>query len=261
MAEVLDLVDNTDAIISGVGGGILDAGSAIYQFLIIFLLIIILGGLGFYAWWYTRFKFHVQIREQISNDGHYVLYKDKARRIIKNGTEYWKFRRRRALVEAPNKKSLQITNKGRFFAECVHEEEAGSDAGYRWIIPSKDPASGDYCISMSQNERNMLVNRIVNAQKRKSRSTLDIVMQFAGMSFVLMILILVLAFYGEIAGSVNDAAKEVGIVASRQADLMSEINEHQERINDLYSGLRCEPKDDPPLDLPLDEQSNDEDGS
>jgi hypothetical protein len=78
-------------------------------------------------------------------------------------------------------------------------------------------------------------------------------MQFAGMTFVAIIIIALLAFYGEIAGSVNDAMTEVGIVAQHQQEMMKQQVEFQKQLNTILKGLNCQVPSTP-VDVPLDQQ-------
>jgi hypothetical protein len=248
----LPLEAGIEGFIASAPGVAANIGSKTYLFLLIFLSVFILGGLVFLVLWWNSFRTTVKIKELISSDGHYLVCFDKAKRKLKNGAEFWKFRGRKCLVPAPPKDALQVTNKGRYFAECMHEEKSGTDAGYRWIIPSKTPESGAYSIGSSQEERALLSDRVRRAEERKSRSLLDVIMQFAGMAFVLMIVVALLAFYGEISKSQQAVASEMAAATRQQAEVTKQQAAFTEQLNKLFLNINCQAAAN--ADLPLDQQ-------
>jgi hypothetical protein len=238
MADITTVLGDEE-LLSNIGSSAANIGQGAYQVVIIVLSIVILGTLLFYVWWLNSFKFKVKIKEVLSSDGHFIIIEDKAKRRQLGGAEFWKLRRRRAIITAPPREALQVTIDGKYYAECIHHEKSGLDAGYEWIVSNKDLVKGDYEISSSQEERAILADRVVRAIERKGRSLLDIVLQFAGMAFVLTIVIALLAFYGEIAGSVNDATIEVGKVAQYQQEMLKQQVEFQRQLNLLFKELDC----------------------
>ncbi len=253
MVDVMTTLDNPEQILGNLQQSASNIGQGIYVFFFIFLSIALLASLIIFVFWYKSFKFKIKIKEVISADGHFIIYEDFAKRKKISGAEFWKLRRRKAVISAPPREALQVTSRGVYYAECIHHEKSGLDAGYEWIISNPDLVRGDYKISSTQEERALLADRIRRAEERKGRSLLDVIMQFAGMTFVAIIIIALLAFYGEIAGSVNDAMTEVGIVAQHQQEMMKQQVEFQKQLNTILKGLNCQVPSTP-VDVPLDQQ-------
>ena len=245
---------NPDLTASAIGSTAAGVGQTLYTVLIISLTgAVVLAIVGF-VWWWTSFKYQVTIREITGRSGHYLIYNDRAKRKRKDGAEFWKLRRRKAIIPAPPSEAIQITARGRYYAECAHHEKSGVDAGYQWITSNNDdPASGDYKINQTQEERALLADRLRRANDRKSLRTLDVIMQFAGMFFVLVIVVTLLAFFGEISQNVTDAAKETEVVLQRFEKMQDQQIAFQEQLNMLFLSMECElPSVD--QDVPLDTQ-------
>lgn len=254
IADALNLLDNADAIGSGVGQKIGTIGGNLFTILYIALVVLIIGSLLFFILWWFSFKHRVKIKEVTGSDGHFFVVEDYAKRKKRDGAEFWKLRRRKALIPAPPKGAISMTRKGRYYAECAHHEKSGLDAGYQWIIPAKDPLSGDYQITQTQEERALLADRLDRAIRRKSLRTLDVIMQFAGMTFVLIIIISLMAFFGEISKSTSEAAAEVEGAIQRSQELLSAQADFQRQLNTMFSTLSCEPPQTS-VDIPLDQQT------
>lgn len=253
MAE-MELLQNIDGLGSGLAVAGQNAGQAVWLVLAIVLSVAALGGAIWFVVWFTSFKHKVVIREITGRDGHYLMLEDRAKRRIRGGSEFWKLRRRRALVPAPPSEAIQVTHKGRYYAECAHHEKSGLDSGYTWITPSKDPLSGDYVINQTQEERALLADRLRRAADRKSMRTIDAIMQFAGMFFVLVIVISILAFFGDISQNVNQASKETAVVLQRVQEVSKNQADFQEQLNAMLATMECSPPAPVNQDLPLDQQ-------
>lgn len=252
MADIINLADNTDAIGRGLEQAASGVGSAIGDLLIWAAIIILLGVFLWFVLWWNSFRFRIKIKEVISSDGHFYIIEDRAKRKFKDGAEFWRLRRRRATIPAPPREALQIGWKGRYYAECAHHEKSGRDAGYNWIIPNKDPFSGDYAVSQTQEERALLADRLRRANERKSRSTLDIIMHFAGMTFVLIFVISLMVFWGELTSSVTSAADEVQASLQRQQEITSAQADLMRQMNNVFASMECKVVPGGSVDLPLD---------
>jgi len=252
MVTGAQILNNPDVLTTAIPQAGINFGSTLYLVLWISLVLLVLGGFGFFIWWRLSFRETVKIKEIIGGETNFLILSDMAKRKKEGNAEFWKLRRRKALIPAPPSEALQITSRGRFYAECVHNEKSGLDAGYEWIIPSNDN-SGSYTIQQTQEERALLADRLRRAQERKSRSMLDIVMQFAGMMFVLIIVISLMAFYGEIASSLADANKEQQIAFQRIEQITDKQTAFQDSLNELFGELTCVPTKGGALDLPLDQ--------
>lgn len=235
-------------LLSGVnvsGGG----GNAMLG-LIIVLALLLIGGMIYFIIWFSSFKHSVKIKEYV-NDKKYLIIHDKAKRKKDNGAEFWYLRRRKALISAPPSDSLQITSRGNYYAECVHHEKSGYDSGYIWISPKnpvdKDGKEVEYTINITQEERAILADRLRRASNRRTRSVLDVISQLGGMFFVLIILIVVLSFYGKITDETSSAIREIGVVADRISNIVEQQQSFQGELNAI-----CELPSYTGDDLPLD---------
>lgn len=252
MVDIIDLAGDTGALTSGVQSASLNFGSGLFMILLIAVSASIIAFLLWFVLWRSSFKNIVKIKEIISSDGHFLVLQDMAKRKIIAGAEFWKLRRRKCIVPAPPSGALQVTARGRYFAECAHHEKSGLDSGYQWIIPDKEPTSGAYAISQSQEERALVADRLRRANDRKSMRTIDFIMQISGMIFAVIIVVSLLAFYGEIAQSVAEASKEVEGALQRAQNIQEAQNDFQKQLNDIFKTMSCEPPENP-VNLPLDE--------
>jgi hypothetical protein len=219
------LLTNTDALTQGISKATINFGSTLYLVLWIVLLLVIIGGFGFFLWWYNSFKHSVKIKERISEKQYFIL-NDKAKRKVTPEGEFWKLRRRKALIPAPPSEALSASGNGYYYAECVHNEKSGMDSGYDWIITNID---GKLEIQQSQEERALLADRLRRVQERKSRSILDVIMQMSGMIFAVMIVFGLLAFYGEITTSLEDVNREQQIAFKHMEGIIDKMIVFEEK--------------------------------
>jgi len=90
------------------------------------------AGYGSSIYW-TSFKHTIIIRELTSTRKFIARDKAKIKRNKADGVEYWYLRNRKVELVSPKPESIEITKKGRFYAECYHDLESGRDSGYSWI--------------------------------------------------------------------------------------------------------------------------------
>jgi len=134
---MVDISDGVNIDMNKVGDAAANMGNTLALTIIIILIVVIIGGLILFVMWRRSYKFTIKIREVLSSDGHFLIIEDKAKRKIKDGVEYWKLRRRRALLTAPPTEAICLKNDGSYYAECFHFERSGLDSGYMWITPDK----------------------------------------------------------------------------------------------------------------------------
>jgi len=242
------LLTNTEAIGQGLSKATIGFGSTLYLLIWLGLIVLILGGIGLFLWWYTSFKHSVKIKEKI-RDNQFLIMSDKAKRKITPEGEFWKLRRRKALILAPPSEALEVSANGHYYAECVHNEKSGLDSGYDWITSTIE---GKLKIHQSQEERALLADRLRRVQERKSRSLLDVIMQMSGMIFAVIIVVAFLAFYGDITKSIEDANREQAAAFARLGEITDKQIVFQDELNDLYSQLTCTAPTDG-VDIPLDQ--------
>jgi hypothetical protein len=251
--DTLALLDNSGQAISDIGTKAAIAGSTLMTTVIILMSVLILGGMIFFVLWRKSFKYTVKIQEMIGSDNHYLVTHDKAKRVMRDGHEYWKLRRRKAVIPAPPRNSLDVNLNGFYYAECIHHEESGLDSGYIWVQNIDNTQETNKIKVITQENKAALGDRVRRANDRKSRSILDVVMSLAGMMMCVIIVVCVLAFYGEITKNVKETAADVnsllvtaGQITTQQAAFQAEIAKTYEMISgvDVYNA--------PPSDVPLD---------
>jgi len=236
MVNGAELLNNPDALTSSLGSATVNFGSTLYLVLWIALALVIVGGFGFFIWWWTSFKHTIKIKEKLGA-GKYLVIFDKAKIKKTPEGEFWKFRRRKTLIGAPPSEALEVSNRGFYYAECVHDVKSGLDAGYDWII---NPKLGKFRIQQTQEERALLADRLRRAQDRKSKSVLDVIMQLSGLIMCIMIVVSLLAFYGEITKSLESANKEQQVAFQRMEKIVDKQIIFQQVLNDLFGELSCE---------------------
>jgi len=245
MADALTLLEGGTSLTTRVGSTVTTVGDTLFLTLMIALIIIVLGGLAWFVWWTKSFKYIIKINEVVNRTsdekGNYVVCHDRAKRVKKMGVEYWKLKRRRAFVAAPPSDALQITNRGRFYAECFHWEKSGIDSGYKWVTPNVDISGEElresFTLSMLQEERALLSDRIRRANDRQSRSLWDYAFQIAGMTLVVIIVVSLLAFYGEITKNVKETSAAVDVTLVKASNILAEQVYFQQELTRTYQAV------------------------
>jgi len=244
-----ELLNNPDAITTGITNATISFGSTLYLIIWIFLGLLIVGGVFFFVWWFNSFKHTVKIKEKLGS-GRYLTLHDKAKIKKTKEGEFWLFRRRRALIGAPPADALEITTRGAYYAECVHDNKSGLDAGYDWVITN---SVGTSEVQQTQEERALLADRLRRAEARKSRSTLEVIMQLSGMIMCIMIVFGLLAFYGEITQSLEDANREQQAAFAKMEGIIDKQIQFQDSLNNIFEQLDCSIPS-AGINIPLDQQ-------
>jgi len=208
----------------GDGGGDLtpvaaSAGAGVGTVIMVLLWAIILFlGVWFVVYW-TSFKHTVIIRE-MTNTRKFIV-SDKARIVYdkKDNVEYWQLRKRRVRLVSPTPESIEITKKGRFYAEVYHDLESGKDAGYNWIIDNNTPEF----ISYPAEHRALLSARFRRAAERRGKSTLEMVMTIAAIGIPLIALVLVFAFWGDLTKTTTEASRQLSSAMSEFTSKMTNL--------------------------------------
>lgn len=251
MVSGQELLNNPDAITTGITNATVGLGSTLYTVLWIFLAVLIVGLTIFFIFWFNSFKHTVKIKEKLGS-GRYLTLHDKAKIKKTKEGEFWKFRRRKALIGAPPAEALEITTKGHYYAECVHDNKSGLDAGYDWVTNS---LTGKSEVQQTQEERALLADRLRRAEARKSRSTLEVIMQLSGMILCVIVVVAVLVFSSEIYSSLQDVTNELQGAVQRVGELTDKQIEFQEVQNSILKQLDCNVPSEG-LNIPLDQQTS-----
>jgi hypothetical protein len=171
-----------------------------------------------------------------------VTDKAKIRRDRDDGVEYWQLRSRNVMLVSPRPESVEITKKGRFYAECYHDIESGRDGGYSWVV---DDGKGTF-ISYPAEHRALLSARIRRAAERRGRGTFEMIMTIAAISIPLIALIVVFAFWGDLTKSTNDAQRELVAAMGEFADRVGDYA-CQQRIGAAEPSSQSNPSSNIPL--------------
>jgi hypothetical protein len=259
MADILTAMEGATSLEQQVTNTAASVGDTLLLTLTIGLIVLALGGLGFYLWWINSFKITIKIMEVITKNtgdkGQFVVFHDKAKRKKQGGGEFWKLKRRRALVLAPPHECIQITGRGRYYAECLHWEKSGLDAGYKWISPNIKmddfQVKNDFKLTLSQEERTVLSDRIRRSEARKSKSVLDYIVQIAGMTLAIIIVVSLMAFYGEITKNVKETSAAVDNSIYQVGELMKQQSLFQQELTRTYHAISGEKITNLSTEIPL----------
>lgn len=207
---------------SQVAGGAADAIIIIFSILIfvgiiatIFLLVKLVG----------QYKHFVKIRV-ITSTRKFII-EDKARDIKIDGVPYWKLRKTKETVQVPPAEATELTKKGQLYAECYWTEEKG----YTWITDTGKPEKG--FDSFTTVQRSLLVQRLSNARLRRKKGVWEMLQQFITPIILLLIFILILVFWQDIAEPTNQVLEKAGSITAKQA----EITNQQARIAAVQAGV------------------------
>jgi hypothetical protein len=228
---------NLAPMLSGFGAGIWD---------VVFILLwvaIMGGGLWFVIYW-TSFKHTIIIRELTSTRKFIARDKAKIKRNKADGVEYWYLRNRKVELVSPKPESIEITKKGRFYAECYHDLESGRDSGYSWI---KDDAKGNF-ITYPAESKALVTSRIRRAAERRGKGLFEMIMTIAAISIPLIALIVVFSFWGDLTQQTVDASESLEVALKDFTAKVADYSTCSQRI------AAETPTPVMNTDLPLDQQ-------
>jgi len=201
-------------------------GSSMGTYLMVGLWVLILAGGAWFLMYWTSFKHTVLIREITSTRKFIVTDKARIKRDKEDGVEYWQLRKRKAKLISPHSESIEITKKGRFYAECYHDLESGKDAGYSWI---QDKGEGEF-ISYPAEHRALLNARIRRAAERRGKTTFEMVMTIAAVGVPLIALVLVFSFWGDLTEQTTTASEKLTVAMNDFSEKVSSYACSQEII-------------------------------
>lgn len=216
--EAGDIALNVEGVAAGFGQNAL-------LFIQVILIAAIVIGLVWFAIWWSRFKFTVVIREVTHSRR--VVYTDKAKIKKKEGVEYWYLRGRKVFLTIPPPEALEVTKKGKFFAECYHDGEAGFNTGYYWI---KDDAadikkpSDDTFKPLPTERQSALINRIRRAEARKGKGLFEQLIPIVMSVSMILIVAIPFMFYGELTKSNKEVMQDVARISAANAETTQQLS-------------------------------------
>jgi len=229
-------------------GSVIGGISTIVNTLIYVIVLGVIGVVAFYFFYVSQFK-HTIIIKKIVN-GRKLVGSDKFREITdKNGNVWYQLKRRRKNVPRPPSGAVEITAKGCMYVMAYETESGeliyGKDTADVKEVPKEimDMEDGDKKSKaledwrkknktidsyqpLTTNQRLILINQIAKSQARRKTHWKDMILPITGIAALVIIIVALLAFWGEIA--------EPALQANKQAITMQELeNEKLQLIRDL----------------------------
>ena len=219
----------------------------LYELLIwVVLGAILIGAVWFLLWWLS-YKHEVTIR-YITKSRKYII-KDKAKTVRKDGAQLWRLLRMRSTVKPPPPEAIEITKKGKFFAECYWSEENPSPT---WLQDSGDETDAFSHQAFTSDERSFYVAQLKKAIVRQKGSLFDKIMQFAMPIAMIILVAIPFVFFGNLTEeSTKQAASNVELarinekIAAENARILTVLAGKVE-AGDLVIKQDIKPPDAPP---------------
>lgn len=193
---------------------------------------IILGMVVLVAGWFffavvSKFKYKVRIREIVN--GRKIIIDDRARLIKKEGLEYWKLMKLKDIIPLPPPHAIDITDKGKRVVELYK-----NDKGEHFYIHDNSDI-GEF-EPLTTEERDLLINGIDRAEKRRGKKWTEHLPMIAGLAALVLIVVCLMVFY-------NDMAKpllEMGDKYNQNQEIQLQILEKIEAIENNVQVLKSE---------------------
>lgn len=200
-------------VVSGAAG----FGSSAFDILFYILIGGIILALGWVVWWILQHKHKIVVR-YLTKRGAFII-EDKARTVNRSGVIYWKFLKGKIETTPPPKKAINITKKGKLYAECYITEDNPEpvwlvDTGYKKSF-DKD---GNYKPVTTQ-ERALIVSRIRKAEERRGKNLWEQITQIAIPTIMLGMVIIPFVFWGDITKTSTDALQQADRLQEQNADI------------------------------------------
>jgi hypothetical protein len=190
---------------------------------------IILGMVALVGAWFffaviSKFKYKVRVREIVN--GRKIIIDDKARLIKKDGLEYWKLMKLKDIIPLPPPGAIDITNKGKRVVEVYK-----NDKGEHFYI--EDNHEAREWQPLTTEERDLLINSIDRAEKRRGKKWTEHLPMIAGLAALVLIVVCLMVFY-------NDMAKpllEMGDKYNQGQEIQLKIVEKLDNLENKYQVL------------------------
>lgn len=221
MKLVAELIEGLD-----LGGLVSSTMGAGYNIVLGVLAIIIIGGLVGLLVWMSIHNKKIRVR-YVTKNGSFVI-DDKARRKNVDGVEYWSLLKMKLVVSPPPSAAINMTNKGKLMAECYLKEGSQEPA---WIIDG-GPEEGFDTAMLTTQERALLIQRVIKATQRRRKGLLDTIAQIATPIALVMVVIVMLVFWENIA----EPAKDMAQINTQMMESNKEISEQNARMVSVLAG-------------------------
>lgn len=210
---------------SGLAAGAAKMGANVYDMGVwLFLLVALAALIGMIAW-YVSFKHHVVIRLKTKNGKRIVRCMAKTR--TRHGVTWWRIRELRRDVTPPPSEAIEVLRNGRLYAECYWSEDNPEPV---WL---KDTNDQDTSFEpFTTQERSLHVEGITKAMQRKKKNIWEVIQTLATPIALIIIIVVVFAFWGEMTAPTIEIARQNGVTASQNA----RIAEQNARIMAVMMG-------------------------
>lgn len=207
------------------GGIAASAGNTIFDLFSILLWVLLIGGLLAVVLWFLSYKHVVVVR--IRTKTRKQIITDKARTKVIDGVSYWQLLKMKKLISPPPQEAIEITKKGKFFAECYWEEENPEPI---WLRDTDDSQIAFKPFKMDQ--RALHVAALTKAIARKREGLLQKLSQFAMPVAMVICVAIPFVFYGELSEPQKDIAASNAATTAK----IAEITEQNARMVSVLAG-------------------------
>ena len=234
------------------------ASSAGYTVVMTILGLTIFCGVVFLLWYVLQFKHRVRVKV-LTKNGFYIIddkareLRDKDSKLIKS----WRLWKLRETASVPPPDSVFMTKKGRFTADAYWSEDTGlvwvtdtitrekfNELIKRKVVYDKNGEKVEEKIvrdstqPFTTQERSLQAWRITQAMNRKHKSIWDTIAQLAVPIALVMLFVMVLIFWEDIAKPVQQLSADNAKISAENA----RISEQNARILSLISNNQIDVK-------------------
>ena len=164
---------------------------------------------------------HTVLVKVLTESGSLVV-PDKAREMSEEGVKFWRLRKMRDKTPVPPDEVVQLTKKGKLFVEAVRTQQGE----YVWIKPSQGSDVIEQVKEpITSNDRIFYARQEIKAAQRQTKGWKDVVEKALPYFVVVMILVLVFAFWGTITQPMKDVMSKAASIASEQHETQKLINQ------------------------------------
>lgn len=191
-------------------GGVVSGLSAFSSFMVNLFLVIICVAMIWMLFYLLSFKIQVVVRQQTASG--YVVVNTKARQFkTRDGVTKWRLLKYIREVHTPPATTfMELTKKGKFHAEADRTLEGVMTWRKRSILP-------DGLDTFSGEERLVTMIEIRRAEEYKKKKGLDKLLAMAPLLIIVIMLVIIFAFWGSFVDSTSKAAASIGPASDRLA--------------------------------------------
>lgn len=219
-----------EEFIEKAASGAANFGAGAMDVLLYVILALVVLGLAFFIWYMLSFKHQVIVR-YLTRSGSFII-RDRAKVVKEDGVLYWKFLKGKMVATPPPKAAINVTKKGRLFAECYITEDNPEPV---WMIDrgiDKTNTEKSSFRPVTTQQRALIVSRIRKAESRRGSTLWDKIQAIVMPVSVVLVLLLLFVFWGDITKTSTDALKE----AQGMFEQNAQIAESNARILAVLAG-------------------------